>query len=173
MIEIFTDGSSRKSSNDGGYGVIVFKKLEDNKSAIIYAYQEQFKNVTNNQMELQAIIHACEFADTNYPNEEVIIYSDSSYCVNSINEWMYGWARNGWINSKKEQVKNIDLMKTLYKYFNTDFYHCQVQKTKAHYGIFGNELADALATTNANKFAQVIKQNNIKIMYTPTQEEKS
>lgn len=173
MIEIFTDGSSRKSSNDGGYGVVAFQNIDSNPPTIIYAYQEQLENVTNNQMELRAIIHACEFADSYYPDEEITIYSDSAYCVNSINDWMYGWARNGWINSKKEQVKNLELMKTLYKYFTTDFYHCQLKKTSAHCGIMQNELADALATANAKKFAQIIQQNNIKIKYTPSNVEKS
>ena len=160
MITIFTDGSSRKSSADGGYGVIAFKDEQ-----IIYAHQEQKDNVTNNQMELQAIIHACEFADKYFPNEEVIIYSDSSYCVNSITNWMFTWAKNGWINSKKEQVKNIDLIKTLYKYFSTDFYHCQIQWNKGHNGVIGNELADALATADQQKFLQLIQKNNIKINF--------
>lgn len=158
MIEIFTDGSFRKSTSEGGYGVIAF-----NNNKIIYAHQEQIKNVTNNQMELQAVIHACEFADKYFSQEDIIIYSDSSYCVNSINDWMHTWARNGWINSKKEQVKNIDLIKTLYKYFNTDFYHCQIQWSKGHNGTLGNELADALATADSNKFVKIIQDNNIKI----------
>ena len=158
MIEIFTDGSFRSSTKEGGYGVIAF---QNNK--VIYAYQEQMKNVTNNQMELMAIIKACHFADVSYPEEEIIIYSDSSYCVNAVNEWMHTWCKNGWINSKKEEVKNINLMKTLYKYFNTDFYHCQLKKTSGHSGILGNELADALATADSNKFIKLIMKNNINI----------
>lgn len=158
MIEVFTDGSSRKADNTGGFGVVIFK---DN--IIIYAHQEQFSNVTNNQMELQAIIHACEYVDKFFPTEEIIIYSDSSYCVNSVNEWMYTWAKKNWINSKKETVKNIDLIKTLYKYFSTDFYHCQLKWNKGHDGECGNELADALATHNSIKFTKIIEDNNIKL----------
>lgn len=159
MITIYTDGSSRSSTQSGGFGVVAF----NDKNEIIYLYQEQHEKVTNNQMELRAIIHACEWADKVLPQEEIIIYSDSTYCVNSINVWMWNWSKNGWINSKKQQVENIDLMKTLYKYFTKDFYHCQVQWLKGHAGFVPNEIADALATHDANKFAKIISNEDITI----------
>lgn len=162
MIEFYTDGSSRKASNTGGFGVAAFRTI-NNQPILVYAHQEQFTNVTNNQMELKAIIHACEIADKHFPNEEVIIYSDSTYCVNSINEWMSTWVKNKWYNSKKQIVENLDLMKTLYRYFSTDFYHCQVKWLKGHAGNFGNEIVDALATQNKAKFLDTINEHSIKV----------
>ena len=60
MKKIFyTDGSSKGNSGPGGYGVVEY----DIKSNIIfYVYSEYFKNVTNNQMELKAILHVLKIA---------------------------------------------------------------------------------------------------------------
>lgn len=88
MVNIYVDGSSRKNGKEGGYGVVV---LMNNQ--IDYEYSEQFENVTNNQMELKAIIHALILIDDRYPEEECVIYSDSAYCVNMCNDWIYTWAR--------------------------------------------------------------------------------
>ena len=34
-----------------------------------------------------------------------IIYSDSAYCVNIINDWMFSWERNGWKRPKNQEIK--------------------------------------------------------------------
>lgn len=157
MIEIYTDGSCRKN-NKGGYSIIVF-----NNNELIYAYQCQVDNTTNNQMELEAIILACKFADTYFPDEEVAIYSDSAYCVNAVNDWMHTWVSKYWLNSKNEPVKNQEQMKELYSLFSQDFYHCSLYKIPGHEDIAGNELADAAACLNKTKFLDIINKKHIKI----------
>lgn len=159
MIKIYTDGSAKnngKQNSTGGFGVVVFK---DDK--IIYSYKEQCKNTTNNREELKAILHAFELAQTKYKYETCIIYSDSSYCVNICNNWIYSWAKNNWTNSKKKQVENIDLVKSLYNYLTIDFFNCQVMKITGHVGITENELADALATNEIARFNRIIKDKGI------------
>lgn len=160
MIEIYTDGSSRGNPGKGGLGIIILKNNE-----IIYSYSEQFDNVTNNQMELKAIIYAFEKIINVNKNENFVIYSDSSYCVNMCNDWIYTWAKNDWINSKKEEVKNLELVKTLYNYLKVDFPNFNIQKCHGHSGDIGNELADALASNNEAKFAKIKSENNIKDKY--------
>jgi ribonuclease HI len=45
----------------------------------------------------------------------VTVYSDSSYVVNAVNkEWINNWQKNGWINSKKKTLPNLNLWKELY-----------------------------------------------------------
>ena len=53
-------------------------------------------------------------------------------------------------------------MKILYNYLSMDFFNCQVTYCKSHCGILENELADALATNNLNKFQTLITNNNLK-----------
>ena len=161
MIKIYTDGSCRsngKENSNGGFGVVVFK---DNK--IIYYYKEQCEDTTNNREELKAILHAFDLAQTKYKNETCIIYSDSSYCVNICNNWIYSWAKNNWINSKKKQVENIDLVQSFYDYLTIDFFNCQVVKITSHIGITENELADALATNEIARFNRIVKDKGIKL----------
>lgn len=161
MIHIYTDGSSRGNPGLGGFGAVVYQCDDTKETAIIHCYQEQFKHVTNNQMELRAILYAFEYATKYHPNEPCIIYSDSAYCVNICNDWIYTWVRNNWKNSKKKEVENINYVKALYKYLSTDFFMCQVNKCKGHKDLIGNELADALATHNSAKFEEIILANNI------------
>ena len=99
---IYTDGSCRQSCC--GFGVV---GLFDKK--MLFAHQEQCQNSTNNREELKAIIAAIQAAQRD-PANEYIIYSDSSYCVKSINEWMPQWYQKNWINSKKKEVENIDFI---------------------------------------------------------------
>jgi len=159
MIDIYTDGSSRGNPGEGGYAVVVY---QDN--TIFYQFSVQEQNVTNNQMELKAIIHAMEYALQN-PEEIFIIHSDSSYCVKSCNEWIQRWAANGWQTTKHEEVENLELMQTLYKYIIIEFNNFQVVKTNGHVGIVGNELADALASNNFAKFKKIKEENDIKTCY--------
>lgn len=145
---------------DGGYAVVIL--LND---TIEYSYSKRLTNVTNNQMELQAILHAFKYIISKNPEEDFIIYCDSAYCVNICNDWIFTWAKNNWINSKKEEVKNIDLIKELYSYLKVDFPNFRIEKIPGHSNIIGNELADALCSNNEAKFAKIKKENNIRDKY--------
>ena len=159
MVHIYTDGACRGNPGPGGFGVVILE--EDN--TLLYYYQEECENTTNNREELKAILHAFEFADRNFlKNETVLIHSDSAYCVNMLNDWIWNWAKNGWKNSKKKEIENIDLVKELYKYVSKEFFNCQVVKVSGHNGIVGNELADALATFNNDKFVKTIFEKGVK-----------
>lgn len=151
MIEMYVDGACSGNPGAGGYGVVIIKDgmVQECHSAFC-------EHTTNNREELKAIIYALEFISTEeIPQEEqVIIYSDSAYCVNACNSWIFSWVKNNWKNSKKEEVKNIDLFQTIYKYLTSKFLPCQIVKVSGHSGNPYNELADALATGNQRKFAQ-------------------
>ena len=145
---------------DGGYAVVILLN-----NTIEYSYSKQLANVTNNQMELQAILHAFKHIISKNPEEDFVIYCDSAYCVNICNDWIFTWAKNNWVNSKKEEIKNIDLIKELYSYLKIDFPNFKIEKIPGHSDILGNELADALCSNNETKFAKIKKENNIRDKY--------
>ena len=164
MLHIYTDGSSRgngKDTSQGGYGIVIF----DDNNVLIDAYCEQFDNVTNNQMELKAILKSFELLDTKYKGEKATIYSDSAYCLNILTSWIHSWSKNNWKNNKGVTVKNLDIIISLYNYYIKDFFISQIDfvKVKGHIGNVGNELADALSTADKLKFSRLILQNNIHI----------
>lgn len=157
----YTDGACSGNPGPGGFGVVCLsKEIETEKLSIDFIYSEQSENTTNNREELKAILYVMKLAAED-PDNTYTVYSDSAYAVNSVNTWIRGWAMNNWQNSKKKEVENVDLMKEIYKYLNKNLWNFQLNKIKGHDGELGNELADALATNNKQKFMTIIKKNNI------------
>ena len=83
MLNIYVDGSARNNGkknkiSTGGYGIIIF----DDENNLIDAYCEYYNNITNNQMELKALLKTFEMIYNSSIIEKINIYSDSAYCVN-------------------------------------------------------------------------------------------
>ena len=74
-----------------------------------------------------------------------IVYSDSNYCVQTFNDWMFKWAQNGWIKSDKKVPENLDLIQAYYDWYQKG-YRIDLRKVKGHVGHKWNEMADGLAT---------------------------
>ena len=150
MIKMYVDGSCKgngKATNSGGFGVVIVEEI-DNIEKLVYTYSKISKYTTNNREELKAILYTM----LNYGHQMFdewgatpVVYSDSSYCVNTFNEWMFNWANNGWIKSDKKTPENLDLIKAYYDHYNKG-YRIDLRKIKGHAGHRGNELADKLAT---------------------------
>jgi ribonuclease HI len=139
---IYTDGACSGNggpNSRGGFGVVVV----GDDGQIIKVYQKQCENTTNNREELKAILWAL----WNYGNKTnpPTIYSDSAYCVNSLNTWVWGWRKNGWTKSDGRTPENIDLMSAYVELINKG-YCGNLQKVKGHAGNIYNEMADKLAT---------------------------
>lgn len=168
----FTDGACSGNPGPGGFGVVSLNSItipsidpngnigDKNIIRIEYNYSEQCEQTTNNREELKAILHVFKLAAAD-PSCEYLVYSDSAYAVNMINSWIYSWAKNNWLNSKKQVVENLDLVKELYSYLTIDFFNCQVVKIPGHSGYVGNELADALATGDCKKWNHLLETNEL------------
>jgi ribonuclease HI len=175
-IKVFyTDGACSGNPGKGGFGVVQMGQVTIPKRnqlgniekvtlpSIEYSYDKHSDLTTNNREELKAIIHVMKLAAAD-PRSEYLVYSDSAYAVNMINNWIWSWAKNNWCNSKHKEVENIDLVKEIYKYLTIDFFNCQVKKCSGHSGELGNELADALATGNGKKMEKLLEDNEILIL---------
>ena len=144
---IYTDGSclgNGKSENSGGFGIVVL----DNNENLLYTYNKRNENTTNNREEIRAILYS--FLNYGvipfFGYEEIpIIYSDSSYCVQTFNTWMFNWANNNWIKSDKKQPENLDLIKAYYDWYKKG-YRIDLRKVKGHSNNKWNQMADELAT---------------------------
>lgn len=149
---IYTDGSAHPNPGPGGFGVVVL----DNNENLLYTYSKQCGETTNNREELKAILyaflnHGIQINDWN--NNVPIVYSDSNYCVQTFNDWMFKWANNGWIKSDKKIPENLDLIQTYYDWYQKG-YRIDLRKVKGHSGKSGNELADKLATGEIKTFEE-------------------
>ena len=149
-VNIYTDGSSKGNPGPGGFGMVSF--IHDNNTYPDYSISMPSKeDTTNNREELKAILYAMlnhgvntnkyEFSQIEPP----IVYSDSAYCVNTFNQWMFSWARNGWLKSDNKTPENMDLIQAYYDWYQKG-YRIDLRKVKGHAGVKWNEMADKLAT---------------------------
>ena len=148
---IYTDGSAHPNPGPGGYGVVVL----DNNENLLYNYSRQYKRekVTNNEMEIKAILYSFLNYGININNPLLgfnnydipIVYSDSNYCVQTFNTWMFSWAKNNWIKSDKKQPENLELIKAYYDWYQKG-YRIDLRKVKGHSDNKWNQMADDLAT---------------------------
>lgn len=167
MIEIYVDGACTGNgyeNSKGGYAVIVTEYADNSQDwKIKEIIKNRTDNVTNNRMELEAILYAMEnysiIPDDEWENEIPLVYSDSAYCVNTLNEWMFNWYKNDWTKSDGKIPENLDLIK---RYFNKyqEGYRIDLVKVKGHASDERNNLADYLASDRkkTNKETENIKK---------------
>ncbi|CAD7286854.1 Ribonuclease H [Campylobacter majalis] len=135
---LFSDGSCLNNPGPGGWAYI----LEYNKAVKKQSGGEA--NTTNNQMELRAVIEGLKALKEPC---NVMLYTDSSYVANSINEWLDGWIRKNFKN-----VKNIPLWK---EYIQISGVHnVKAVWVKAHNGHPQNEECDEMARKEAMKIKE-------------------
>ena len=124
-------------------------------------------DVTNQRMELNACIlgveKCLEIIKNNKQITDIHIYTDSMYVINCITKWANSWCKLDWkrrVGGKiKDDLCNLDLIKTLYKY-NQDhkikFHHVRSHQKQPNeqsdkwYTWYGNHMADKLATDAMN-----------------------
>lgn len=133
-VEIFTDGACSGNPGPGGYGAVLIYK--DTIKEISGYHPE----TTNNRMEMTAAIEALKLMKRPC---NVIISTDSSYLCKGITEWLPGWLKKNWLNSRKEPVLNKDLWVELYEL--DKIHNIQWKWIKGHADNKYNERCDHLA----------------------------
>ena len=123
---IYTDGAYSFQKNTGGIGFVIL----NDRGKIVAQFTKSYKNTTNNRMEQMAVLQALNSIKV---SSDVIIYSDSTYVVNTYNE---GW--------KSKEKSNSDLWQRLDEAINK---HSSVKfvLVKGHCNVEYNEMADRLA----------------------------
>lgn len=138
VLELYCDGGCRGNQHDrnvGGWGAYLV--WGDHTKRI----KGSATDTTNNKMELTAAIKGLQaIKRTDVP---VRVYLDSAYVQKGITEWVPGWVKRGWVNSKREPVANRDLWQQLIAERDR-FEDIRFLKVKGHANNEGNNIADAL-----------------------------
>jgi ribonuclease HI len=134
IVEIFCDGACSGNPGPGGYGAIL------RSGGRVKELSGGAKDTTNNRMEMTAAIEALR--QLKRPCR-VSITTDSQYLVKGMTEWIAGWQKKGWRNSKKEPVVNRDLWELLLAV--TKPHSVQWKWVRGHNGHVENERCDQLA----------------------------
>ena len=103
---------------------------------------------TNNMGELMAVLDLLR--QTAHVDDELVIFCDSRYVIDSITKWMPGWKRNGWVKKDKKPVLNVELMKGLDEAMAGR--RVRFEWVKGHSGHPLNEAADQRANAAAAAF---------------------
>ena len=142
----YTDGACSGNPGPGGWGALMLARDGDR-----VVKERELKGgeatTTNNRMELLAAIHALEALDR---PTEITIVTDSNYVKNGITGWIFGWKKNGWKNSAKKPVKNVELWQRLDE--ANARHNVTWEWVKGHAGHPENERADALARAGMAPF---------------------
>lgn len=133
-VEIFCDGACSGNPGPGGYGAIL------RYGGRVKELSGGARDTTNNRMEMTAAIEALR--QLKRPCR-VVITTDSQYLVKGMTEWIDGWQRKGWRNSKREPVVNKDLWELLLALIKP--HTVQWNWVRGHDGHVENERCDQLA----------------------------
>jgi ribonuclease HI len=118
-LYIFSDGNCKgngKKNAKAGYSVLFIDNLEDSLFTKFNKTRLVVSDPTNNKAELSGIKYAFKTISDNqdlFKDKKNIICTDSMYSINCIDKWSKNWIKNGWKNSKNEEVKNKELIQDI------------------------------------------------------------
>lgn len=134
FVEIFSDGACSGNPGPGGWGTIL---RSGSQLRELSGFSPQ---TTNNRMEMLGAISGLEALKRPC---RVRVTTDSQYLVKGMTEWIYGWQKKGWKNSKKEEVLNRDLWERLLELSRK--HQVEWAWVRGHAGHPENERCDELA----------------------------
>ncbi|HUR32915.1 MAG TPA: ribonuclease HI [Vicinamibacterales bacterium] len=143
QIVVFTDGASKGNPGPGGWGVII--ATPDGQ---VRELGGGAASTTNNRMELTGAIQALTHLQA--VSGPVAIYTDSTYVIQGIREWIHGWRRRGWKTATGTDVLNRDLWEELSRLTAArGAKGIAWHYVRGHVGIPGNERVDVIADSFA------------------------
>ena len=133
-VVIYTDGACSGNPGPGGWGSVLMylghrRELSGGQA-----------ETTNNQMEMMAVIRALE---TLKRPCDITLYTDSTYVMKGMTEWLPQWKKRNWKTAAKKPVKNVELWQRLEKAIARHI--VDWNWVKGHSGVPKNERADELA----------------------------
>jgi len=139
-ILIFTDGACSGNPGPGGWAAVIAVP-----SGRVKEIGGHFEHTTNNEMELTATIEALKKIKTS--TLPVTFYTDSTYVIRGITQWIWGWRKRGWKNAEGEPVANKECWEALSKLVAARGAEGKIEwlYSRGHIGTPGNERCDEIA----------------------------
>jgi ribonuclease HI len=143
-ILLFSDGACTGNPGPGGWASILV--FPDGQVKELGGFNPE---TTNNRMEILGALKGLKALQQ--PKHPVIVYTDSTYLIRGITQWIWGWRKKGWRNSEGNEVSNRDLWEELSRELGrlkpvaVDWKY-----VRGHSGVPGNERCDEIAVAFAN-----------------------
>jgi ribonuclease HI len=139
-IVVFTDGAAKGNPGPGGWGAIIVTP----SGTVTELGARAVETTTNNRMELTGAIQA--LSSLHGVPGRVDIYTDSTYVIQGIRGWIFGWRRRGWKTATGGDVLNRDLWEELDALVTARGKGAiNWHYVRGHAGIPGNERVDEIA----------------------------
>jgi ribonuclease HI len=144
QIVLFCDGACTGNPGPGGWGAVIATPAGQIRELGNYAL-----NTTNNKMELLGAIEGLRSLGD--AAGDVGVYTDSSYVIRGITQWIWGWRKRGWQTAEGGEVANKDMWQLLSEQVVKREKHGKVEwhYVRGHSGIPGNERCDEIAVSFA------------------------
>jgi len=141
-ILIFTDGACSGNPGPGGWAAII--ATPDGKVQELGGFDPA---TTNNRMEMMAAIEALRAIKNDL--RPVTFYTDSTYVIRGITQWIWAWKRKDWKNAEGGDVSNKDLWEILARIVGARGQDGIIDwlYSRGHIGTPGNERCDEIAVS--------------------------
>jgi ribonuclease HI len=142
-IVIFTDGACTGNPGPGGWGCIIA-----GADPAIREMGGSAPETTNNRMEMAAAIRA--LGQLEPPVADIVLYTDSTYLIKGITQWVWGWRSRGWKTAEGKDVANKEMWEELVRQV-TRLKPAKIdwRYVRGHVGYPGNERCDEIAVAFA------------------------
>ena len=150
-ILIFTDGACSGNPGPGGWGAVI-----TTPDGHVKEIGGKDFETTNNRMELIATIQALQHV-RKQPGL-IDFYTDSTYVIRGITQWVFGWRKKGWKNAEGQEVLNRDLWEVLFSLVMDRGAKGKINwfYSRGHVGTPGNERCDEIAVAfSKNKWVDL------------------
>jgi ribonuclease HI len=145
-IIVFTDGACSGNPGPGGWGAVVVSM-----EGAIRELGGGERATTNNRMEMAGVRGALEFLERT-PGP-VKVFTDSTYVIRGITQWVWGWKKNSWKTSDGKEVSNKDIWQDLFSLVQSRGQgNISWHYVRGHMGIPGNERCDEIAVAFAKGY---------------------
>ena len=139
-IVVFSDGAAKGNPGPGGWGAIIVTP----QGEVTELGARAPGTTTNNRMELTGAISA--LSELEGVPGPVAIYTDSTYVIQGIGAWIFGWRKRGWKTATGGDVLNRDLWEQLdYLVSARGKGGVKWHYVRGHAGTPGNERVDEIA----------------------------
>jgi ribonuclease HI len=155
-IQIFSDGACSGNPGPGGWGAIVLYPSDQ-----VVELGGADSSTTNNRMEMMAAIESLHaIAAHNMP---VHFYTDSTYLIRGITQWIWGWKKRGWKTADGSDVSNKELWEKILTLVQKRGAAGKIEwfYSRGHIGIPGNERCDEIAVSYSKKQSVELYEGSI------------
>lgn len=182
-VIVYTDGACSGNPGPGGWAAVVLTPKDD--SYFVQELGGGDRSTTNNRMEMTGVLEALKFLLEQGADESqdgIVVYTDSTYVIRGITQWIWGWMRNNFKNSEGQDVANQDIWRELSQIVSQAkklFGKIDFKYVRGHQGFAGNERCDEIAvayskssssipiTLHARQYEEYLSQTGFDLLKTP------